>query len=81
LKAVPPEELRFLGRDFSDDTLVPSVGLVHLKGLTNLQRLHLNKTDVTDAGLAHLAKLKVLVLLFVTKLLDERLENLLGWFK
>ena len=29
-------------------------GLVHLKGLTNLQSLDLDSTKVTDAGLEHL---------------------------
>ena len=32
-------------------------GLAHLKGLTNLQELDLNSTDVSDAGLVHLEAL------------------------
>ena len=38
-------------------TLITDAGLVHLKGLTKLQELHLNETKVTDAGLAHLKDL------------------------
>ena len=35
-------------------TQVSDAGLVHLKGLTSLQRLGLGDTQVSDAGLVHL---------------------------
>jgi len=37
-----------------DGTQVTDAGLVHLKGLTNLEYLYLRKTQVTDAGIAKL---------------------------
>lgn len=37
-----------------DGTQVTDAGLVHLKGLTNLEYLYLRKTQVTDAGIAEL---------------------------
>ena len=43
----------------------PNAGLVHLKGLTQLELLGLNYTRVTDAGLVHLkglTKLNYLIL-------------------
>ena len=36
---------------------VTDAGLVHLKGLTTLERLRLACTEVTDAGLVHLTGL------------------------
>ena len=36
------------------DTKVTDAGLVHLKGLTQLEWLWLSHTQVTDAGLVHL---------------------------
>ena len=36
---------------------ITDAGLVHLKGLTNLQSLFLMKTQITDAGLVHLKEL------------------------
>ena len=35
-------------------TRITDAGLVHLKGLTNLQDLKLGGTKITDAGLVHL---------------------------
>ena len=37
-------------------TQVTDAGLVHLKGLTNLEKLYLNSTHVTDAGATELKK-------------------------
>ena len=37
-------------------TQVTDAGLVHLKGLTNLQELDLSRTRTTDAGVADLQK-------------------------
>ena len=37
-----------------DGTHITDAGLVHLKGLTNLETLHLSDTPITDAGLLHL---------------------------
>ena len=45
------------------DTKITDAGLVHLKGLTNLQNLDLIGTKVTDAGLVHLKDLTNLQLL------------------
>ena len=42
---------------------VPDAGLVHLKGLTNLQSLSVASTNVTDAGLANLKGLTNLQML------------------
>ena len=38
------------------DTQVTDSGLVHLKGLTNLEQLKLSGTQVTDAGVKELQK-------------------------
>jgi hypothetical protein len=53
--------LRKLGASFEfttgvvlSGTKVTDAGLVHLSGLTNLERLNLSGTNVTDAGLVHL---------------------------
>ena len=42
---------------FLDATEVGDVGLASLKGLTNLRKLSLSHTTVSDNGLAHLAGL------------------------
>ena len=44
-------------------TQITDAGLVHLKDLTNLQRLYLDQTQVTDAGLVHLKGLTTLTVL------------------
>ena len=36
------------------DTKITDVGLVHLKGLTELQKLNLSRSNITDAGIVHL---------------------------
>ena len=41
---------------FPETFSVVRLGLVHLKGLTNLQELSLYYTKVTDAGVANLQK-------------------------
>ena len=53
-------------------------GLVHLKGLTNLQFLSLSRTKVTDAGLVHLKGLTKLQYLHLsdTKVTDEGVKKL-----
>jgi len=35
---------------------ITDAGMVHLKGLTGLQTLYLNRTKVTDAGISDLQK-------------------------
>ena len=40
-------------------TRITDAGLVHLKGLTNLQHLSLDATKVTDAGLGHLKEMNL----------------------
>ena len=59
-------------------TLITDAGLVHLKGLTKLQELHLNETKVTDAGLAHLKRLAELqtLLLGGTSITDRGIAEL-----
>jgi Leucine-rich repeat (LRR) protein len=53
-------------------------GLVHLKGLTSLQRLTLSGTKVTDAGLVHLKGLTSLKMLSLqkTKVTDAGVKDL-----
>ena len=46
---------------------VTDKGMVHLKNLTNLQRLNLNGTKITDEGLIHLKKLANLQTLFLSR--------------
>ena len=41
---------------FPETSPIDRLGLVHLKGLTNLQELSLYYTKVTDAGVADLQK-------------------------
>ena len=42
--------------NLSKCTKITDAGLVHLKGLTNLQELDLSRTRTTDAGVAELQK-------------------------
>ena len=51
---------------FLFDTNVTDAGLVHLKGLTELQKLWLSATKVTDAGLVHLTGLTNLQTLYLS---------------
>ena len=54
-------------------------GLVHLKGLTNLQWLSLTDTQITDAGLVHLKDLTNLTTLYLPKqITDAGLVHLKG---
>jgi hypothetical protein len=64
-------------------TDVTDAGLVHLKGLTNLEELDLERTNVTDAGLEHLQGLTKLQWLGLagTKVTDAGLERLRGLAK
>ena len=59
---------------------VTDAGLAQLAPLTNLRRLHLEKTGVTDAGLAHLKGLANLeyLNLYGTQVTDAGLANLEG---
>jgi len=50
---------------YLSNTQVTDVGLVHLKGLRKLDRLHLTGTQVTDAGLEHLKGLTNLEWLYL----------------
>jgi len=61
-------------------TQVTDAGLVHLKGLTNLEKLNLAFTQVTDAGLVHLKELTKLekLNLVVTQITDAGLVHLKG---
>ena len=53
-------------------------GLVHLKGLTNLQDFHLDDTQITDAGLVHLKGLTNLqsLYLYETQVTDAGVAEL-----
>jgi hypothetical protein len=57
---------------------VTDKGLVHLKGMVNLEYLNLYGTGVTDAGLAQLAGLKKLKSLYLwqTKVTDAGVAKL-----
>jgi hypothetical protein len=63
-----------------DPTQISDAGLVHLKGLTQLQWLSLDCTMVSDAGLEHLKGLTQLQTLWLngTKVSDAGLEHLKG---
>ena len=63
----------FLGWDKVTDT-----GLIHLKGLDNLQKLDLGGTQITDAGLVHLVGLTKLESLDLsrTKITDAGIAEL-----
>ena len=54
--------------------------MVHLKGLTNLESLNLNRTKITDAGLSHLSALTKLSTLYLAgpKVTDAGLVHLGG---
>ena len=62
------------------DTKITSAGLVHLKGLAKLTRLHLERTNVGDEGIANLTKLTTLeyLNLYGTKITDKSLDHLAG---
>ena len=62
------------------DTKITSAGLVYLKGLTKLTRLHLERTNVGDEGIANLTKLITLeyLNLYGTKITDKSLGHLAG---
>ena len=62
---------------------VTDAGLVHLKGLTNLEKMHLWDTAITDAGLVHLKGLTNLahLSLTTTKVTDAGLVHLKGLTK
>ena len=70
----PVKQLTLNATDITD------AGLVHLKGLTNLQHLHLQNTQVADAGLVHLKGLTNLSTLGLehTKISDAGLVHLKG---
>ena len=57
---------------------ITDAGLVHLKGLTNLEQLDLVDTQVTDAGLVHLKGLTKLRTLFLdsTQVTDAGIADL-----
>ena len=57
---------------------ITDAGMVHLKGLTNLQSLDLRKTKITDAGLVHLKGLNKLQWLYLmgTKVTDAGVSDL-----
>ncbi|MCH8922564.1 MAG: hypothetical protein IIA67_05390 [Planctomycetes bacterium] len=59
---------------------ITNAGLVHLRGLTKLRQLHLEKTAVGDEGIAHLKGLAELeyLNLYATKVTDKSLEHLRG---
>jgi Leucine-rich repeat (LRR) protein len=61
-------------------TQVTDAGLMHLKGLTNLQTLRLGGTNITDAGLVNLKELTNLTSLnlYNTKVTDAGLLHLKG---
>jgi len=79
---------KLLGDDFFTDvrsvrflgTHVKAAELIHLKGLTRLQRLYLSDTQVTDADLEHLKGLTNLHTLCLdgTRVTDAGLECLKG---
>ena len=62
------------------DTKITSAGLVYLKGLAKLTRLHLERTNVGDEGIANLTKLTTLeyLNLYGTKITDKSLDHLAG---
>lgn len=71
-KTGKPIQVVFHGTQISD------AGLVHLKGLTNIQMLDLQDTKISDAGLVHLEGLTKLDWLWLsdTKVTDAGLVHL-----
>ena len=69
-----------VGVDLWYSPLVPDAGLEILSGLTGLQQLGLNETQVSDAGLEHLKGLTSLQFLNLndTQVTDAGLEHLQG---
>ena len=69
--------VRLGGRQITDG------GLVHLKGLTNLEYVALDGTEITDAGLKHLKGLPKLAVLHLedTQITDAGLAHLNGLTK
>ena len=65
---------------FLSGTQVTDAGVVHLQGLTQLQRLSLGEAQVTDAGLVHLRGLTQLqdLSLYLTQVTDAGLVHLKG---
>jgi hypothetical protein len=61
-----------------EKTKITDKGLVHIKGLVNLEYLNLYGTEITDAGLANLEGLKKLKSLYLwqTKVTDAGIEKL-----
>ena len=61
-----------------NDTQVTGAGLVHLKGLTNLEKLAFSGTRITDEGLEHLKGLTNLKELGLghTRVTDEGVQKL-----
>ena len=64
-------------------TKITDAGLVHITGLTRLQRLVLHRTQITDAGLVHLEGMTQLQSLHLpsTKITDAGLVHLKGLTK
>jgi eukaryotic-like serine/threonine-protein kinase len=78
VKELPPAKFRFRSVWLGGNKHVNDAGLVHLKPLTNLTALDLEKTQVSDAGLEHLKPLTNLTVLNLrkTKVTDAGLVHL-----
>ncbi|MBR44835.1 MAG: hypothetical protein CME18_10505 [Gemmatimonadetes bacterium] len=63
-----------------DHTRITDAGMVHLKGMPNLQTLSLSYTDITDLGLTHIKGLNNLQSLNLsnTQITDKGLNNIKG---
>ena len=63
-----------------DHTRITDAGMVHLKGMPNLQKLSLSYTDITDLGLTHIKGLNNLQSLNLsnTQITDKGLNNIKG---
>jgi len=72
------DALKELRKLYLSNTQITNAGLVHLKGLTNLDTLILTNTKITDAGLVHLKDLTNLIWLDLshTQITDAGLEHL-----
>ena len=81
LKDLP--DLRVLILGGPQGTKVTDKSLEHLKGLVNLQRLHLYGTPITDEGMVHLKGLTDLRLLHIvgTRVSPDGLKHLKGMTK